>query len=69
LERDHILRVLGESSWVIGGATGAAARQPQHSQPPNAQTRHQSASTATVVTAVRHLAAFWSVMSPTWQEV
>jgi len=26
VERDHILRVLGESSWVIGGPTGAAAR-------------------------------------------
>jgi len=26
VERDHILRVLGESSWVIGGPNGAAAR-------------------------------------------
>ena len=26
VERDHILRVLGESSWVIGGPTGAAVR-------------------------------------------
>ncbi len=26
VERDHILRVLGESSWVIGGPAGAAAR-------------------------------------------
>jgi formate hydrogenlyase transcriptional activator len=26
VERDHILRVLTESNWVIGGATGAAAR-------------------------------------------
>jgi formate hydrogenlyase transcriptional activator len=26
VERDHILRVLGESSWVIGGPKGAAAR-------------------------------------------
>ena len=26
VERDHILRVLSESGWVIGGATGAAAR-------------------------------------------
>jgi formate hydrogenlyase transcriptional activator len=26
VERDHILRVLGESKWVIGGPTGAAAR-------------------------------------------
>ena len=26
VERDHILRVLGESNWVIGGPTGAAAR-------------------------------------------
>jgi formate hydrogenlyase transcriptional activator len=26
VERDHILRVLGESGWVIGGPTGAAAR-------------------------------------------
>ena len=26
VERDHILRILGESNWVIGGATGAAAR-------------------------------------------
>ena len=26
VERDHILRVLSESSWVIGGPTGAAAR-------------------------------------------
>ena len=26
IERDHILRVLGESSWVIGGPKGAAAR-------------------------------------------
>lgn len=26
VERDHILRVLGESSWVIGGPSGAAAR-------------------------------------------
>jgi formate hydrogenlyase transcriptional activator len=26
VERDHILRVLGESKWVIGGANGAAAR-------------------------------------------
>jgi formate hydrogenlyase transcriptional activator len=26
VEREHILRVLGESSWVIGGPTGAAAR-------------------------------------------
>ena len=26
VERDHILRILGESSWVIGGPTGAAAR-------------------------------------------
>ncbi len=26
IERDHILRVLGETSWVIGGPKGAAAR-------------------------------------------
>jgi len=26
VERDHILRVLGESRWVIGGPNGAAAR-------------------------------------------
>lgn len=26
VERDHILRVLGESNWVIGGPAGAAAR-------------------------------------------
>jgi formate hydrogenlyase transcriptional activator len=26
VEREHILRVLGESSWVIGGPNGAAAR-------------------------------------------
>jgi len=26
IERDHILRVLGEAKWVIGGANGAAAR-------------------------------------------
>ena len=26
VERDHILRVLGETSWVIGGTAGAAAR-------------------------------------------
>jgi formate hydrogenlyase transcriptional activator len=26
VERDHILKVLGESSWVIGGPKGAAAR-------------------------------------------
>ena len=26
VEREHILRVLRESDWVIGGATGAAAR-------------------------------------------
>jgi formate hydrogenlyase transcriptional activator len=26
VERDHILRVLRDSNWVIGGATGAAAR-------------------------------------------
>ena len=26
VEREHILRVLGESSWVIGGPAGAAAR-------------------------------------------
>jgi formate hydrogenlyase transcriptional activator len=26
VEREHILRVLRESNWVIGGATGAAAR-------------------------------------------
>jgi formate hydrogenlyase transcriptional activator len=26
VERDHILRVLGDSKWVIGGPTGAAAR-------------------------------------------
>lgn len=26
VERDHILRVLGESNWVIGGPSGAAAR-------------------------------------------
>jgi formate hydrogenlyase transcriptional activator len=26
VERDHILRILSESSWVIGGPTGAAAR-------------------------------------------
>jgi formate hydrogenlyase transcriptional activator len=26
VERDHILRVLGEANWVIGGPTGAAAR-------------------------------------------
>jgi formate hydrogenlyase transcriptional activator len=26
VERDHILRVLGESNWVIGGPGGAAAR-------------------------------------------
>jgi len=26
VEREHILRVLGESKWVIGGPTGAAAR-------------------------------------------
>jgi len=26
VERDHILRILGESNWVIGGPTGAASR-------------------------------------------
>ncbi len=26
VEREHILRVLRESNWVIGGTTGAAAR-------------------------------------------
>jgi formate hydrogenlyase transcriptional activator len=26
VERDHILRVLGESNWVIGGPSGAASR-------------------------------------------
>jgi formate hydrogenlyase transcriptional activator len=26
VERDHILRVLGEANWVIGGPSGAAAR-------------------------------------------
>jgi formate hydrogenlyase transcriptional activator len=26
VERDHILRVLSESKWVIGGPAGAAAR-------------------------------------------
>jgi formate hydrogenlyase transcriptional activator len=26
VEREHILRVLGESRWVIGGPNGAAAR-------------------------------------------
>ncbi|HEX9423868.1 MAG TPA: sigma 54-interacting transcriptional regulator [Pyrinomonadaceae bacterium] len=26
IERDHILRVLGDAKWVIGGPTGAAAR-------------------------------------------
>ena len=26
VEREHILRILSESSWVIGGQTGAAAR-------------------------------------------
>jgi formate hydrogenlyase transcriptional activator len=26
VERQHILRVLGESNWVIGGPNGAAAR-------------------------------------------
>jgi formate hydrogenlyase transcriptional activator len=26
VERDHILRVLSDSKWVIGGPTGAAAR-------------------------------------------
>ena len=26
VEREHILRILGESKWVIGGPTGAAAR-------------------------------------------
>ncbi len=26
VERDHILRMLGESNWVIGGPSGAAAR-------------------------------------------
>jgi formate hydrogenlyase transcriptional activator len=26
IERDHILRMLGESNWVIGGPNGAAAR-------------------------------------------
>lgn len=26
VERDHILRILGETNWVIGGPTGAAAR-------------------------------------------
>ena len=25
-ERDHILKVLEESNWVVGGPTGAAAR-------------------------------------------
>ena len=25
-ERDHILNALRESNWVVGGATGAAAR-------------------------------------------
>ena len=25
-ERDHILNALDESDWVVGGATGAAAR-------------------------------------------
>jgi formate hydrogenlyase transcriptional activator len=26
VERDHILRVLSETRWVIGGPSGAAAR-------------------------------------------
>lgn len=26
VEREHILRILGESNWIIGGPTGAAAR-------------------------------------------
>jgi formate hydrogenlyase transcriptional activator len=26
VERDHILRMLHETNWVIGGASGAAAR-------------------------------------------
>jgi formate hydrogenlyase transcriptional activator len=26
VEREHILRILGEAKWVIGGPTGAAAR-------------------------------------------
>ena len=26
VERDHILKVLGDAKWVIGGPTGAAAR-------------------------------------------
>jgi len=26
VKREHILRVLRESNWVIGGTTGAAAR-------------------------------------------
>jgi formate hydrogenlyase transcriptional activator len=26
VEREHILRILGESNWVIGGPSGAAAR-------------------------------------------
>jgi formate hydrogenlyase transcriptional activator len=26
VEREHILRVLRESNWVIGGPTGAASR-------------------------------------------
>src|SRR5258705_3027529 len=30
IERDHILRVLGESNWVIAGPTGAAARLGMH---------------------------------------
>jgi formate hydrogenlyase transcriptional activator len=26
MERDHILRILRETNWVVGGAKGAAAR-------------------------------------------
>ena len=26
IERDHILRILSEANWVIGGPTGAASR-------------------------------------------
>jgi formate hydrogenlyase transcriptional activator len=30
VERDHILKVLSDAKWVIGGPTGAAARLGMH---------------------------------------
>ena len=41
-EREHILRILTETNWVVGGPTGAAARLGMNERPynPHAKTEH-----------------------------